>query len=102
MATNKSRYSVKTGNNNEDVLLINGNTSRCPYTPPFPIQTIGGMSMSIMPCTSNCPHVTLLTDKAENDFYVITCSGKEIYFKIENNIPNEVNTEDKKTPFSIH
>jgi hypothetical protein len=94
------KYSIKDGNPNEKVLLINGTSSRCPFTPPFPVQGIGGISMSSMVCTTNCPHAAISKEDDGKDYYSITCSGTKIRFLIEY---DEVSEEIPNiTPFSVH
>lgn len=65
-------YTLCNGQVKEKILKINGLQSVCPFSPPFPIPSEGGINIMRVPCTTQCPHA-----KVEGDFYVITCSGEQ-------------------------
>jgi len=88
-------YSVRKTTNGEIMLFVNGNSSRCPFTPPMvvPNPLTQRMDISIMPCSTACP----LADFKENEWngvYKTNCSGKEIEHFIE--LDSDKKEDDKE------
>jgi hypothetical protein len=73
------KYSVKVGSQNEPILHIDGNMSRCPFTPPMmiPERMTGQLQISMIPCSLLCPHAKI-TENAEGKFeYSTDCTGSK-------------------------
>lgn len=73
-------YSVEKGNQNDMILKINGAQSRCPFTPPFPVQgSMGQVQIVTIPCSTACPLASI------NDMtYEINCSSLRVTFELDN------------------
>lgn len=69
------KYSVIKGQQQEDVLLIDGKQSICPYTAPIPFQgNMGQLQIMRMPCCTLCPHADM-TESGNEMYYSINCSA---------------------------
>lgn len=67
------KYTLKKGQNQEDVLKINGIDSVCPFVGAIPLQgNMGGVQVLRMPCTTQCPHASVTS---EADYYETTCGS---------------------------
>jgi hypothetical protein len=67
------KYTLKKGQNQEDVLVINGNQSVCPYAAPLSFAgQMGQVQIIRMPCTTQCPHASVTS---EADYYETTCGS---------------------------
>jgi len=95
----KSKYTIKKGNAGESVLNINGAMSRCPFTPPFPVQNLGGMGMAHLPCTTTCPHAGIKQEDGQS-WYVITCGANIVQIELEDEYSDEL-PNIKSSPFSV-
>jgi hypothetical protein len=74
-----AKYTLKAGQQKEDIIMINGNQSICPFTNAIPMQgQMGGFQIMRMPCTTLCPHASLKDNKLS-----ITCGGQLIHLEIE-------------------
>ena len=77
------KYTLRKGQNKEDVLEINGIDSVCPFVGGIPMQSnMGGLQILRMPCTTQCPHATVTS---EGEFYIISCGSEKQKFAIEKN-----------------
>jgi hypothetical protein len=73
------KYTSSKGQNKDYILEIDDIQSICPFTPAIPIPgNMGQVQIMCMPCTSSCPHAS-----SNNDTWIMTCSGKELTFKLE-------------------
>ena len=74
-----TKYTISKGQQNDDVLNINGVQSICPFVQALPIQgQYGQVQIMRLPCNAQCPHA-----KISNGHYQITCGGSLLQFKIE-------------------
>lgn len=75
-----TKYTLKAGQQKgEEIIMINGNQSICPFTNAIPMQgQMGGFQIMRMPCTTLCPHAYKKDDKI-----AITCGGQLINLTIE-------------------
>ena len=74
-----TKYTIKEGQQKEEIIMINGKQSICPFTNAIPMQgQMGGFQIMRMPCSTLCPHASL-----EDNKVYITCGGQSIEFKIE-------------------
>ena len=95
------KYSLKNGNGKELVLMAGEQMSRCPFTPPFQVQGIGGMGMAHIPCSTLCPHASITTE-GDVTFYNITCGGEKVKIQLsEKSTDGEPKSEGSKSPFSV-
>jgi len=97
------KHTLKEGNMGELILCVNKQMTRCPYTPPFQVQGIGGMGMANIPCSTLCPHVSLIEDEGRI-LYMITCGGSTVVsIEIEDDQSGNTNPEPpvKKSPLSL-
>jgi hypothetical protein len=95
------KYTLLDSNNGEKVLAINKRPTRCPFTPPFPVQRMGGVSMEFMPCSTICPHVSL---KEEDGvlLYLISCGGSNmVTIELEDEEEDGSDEEPKPSPFQV-
>jgi len=68
-----TKYTLNKGQQGENVLMINGIQSFCPFADPITLQgQMGQMQIMRLPCNTACPHAKL-TDNS----YKIYC-GTEI------------------------
>lgn len=76
------RYTVRKSQTGEVALVIDGNSSRCPFTPPLalPNHLTQRMDISFMPCSTTCPHAAYSDTNAS---YHIGCNGTNTMFNIE-------------------
>lgn len=76
------KYTIRKSQTGEVALLINGNSSRCPFTPPLaiPNHLTQRMDISFMPCSTTCPHAS---HSEQHETYYIGCNGTNTMFKIE-------------------
>lgn len=73
-------YTVKKGQQGEEVLNINGVQSVCPYVAPLPFQgQMGQVQIIRMPCSTLCPHASI----KENDYHITCGANHTITFKLE-------------------
>lgn len=88
-------YSVRKTTNGEIMLFVNGNSSRCPFTPPMvvPNPLTQRMDISIMPCSTACP-LACYYETNDKSFYGTKCSGSEIVYKIE--LDSDKKEDDKE------
>jgi hypothetical protein len=80
-------YTLQKGQQKEDVLLIDGVQSVCPFTAPIPFQgNMGQLQIMRMPCSSLCPLAYSV-----NERYIIGCGEREMSFGItkEDTPPSE-------------
>jgi len=83
-----TKYTIKKGQQNDDVLNINGVQSICPYVQALPMQgQYGQIQIMRLPCNSQCPHA-----KIEDGYYKITCSGRSESFKLQESEEEESQT----------
>jgi hypothetical protein len=70
-------YSIRLGNQNEPILLIDGNMSRCPFTPPMmiPERMTGQLQISMIPCSLLCPHAKITENAEGKPAYTTQCTG---------------------------
>lgn len=75
-----TKYTLKSGQQKgEQVIMIDGNQSICPFTNAIPMQgQMGGFQIMRMPCTTLCPHAFLKDNKV-----AITCGGQLIHLDIQ-------------------
>jgi hypothetical protein len=74
-----TKYTISKGQQNEDVLNINGVQSICPYVQALPVTgQYGQIQIMRLPCNAQCPHA-----KISNGHYHITCGGSLLQFKLE-------------------
>jgi len=74
-----TKYTLNKGQQGEEVLMINGLQSFCPFVNPIPMQgNAGQISLMRLPCSTTCPHATVNEEE-----YCITCSGKLTIFELE-------------------
>jgi hypothetical protein len=74
-----TKYSISKGQQNEDVLNINGVQSICPYVQALPVAgQYGQIQIMRLPCNVQCPHA-----KIASGHYQITCGGNLLQFKLE-------------------
>jgi hypothetical protein len=74
-----TKYTIKKGQQDDDVLNINGMQSICPYVQALPVQgQYGQIQIMRLPCNSQCPHAKIV-----DDYYHITCGGSLLSFKLE-------------------
>lgn len=80
------KYSILKGQQKEDILLINGNQSVCPFAAPIPFQgNMGQIQIMRMPCSSLCPH----SEVNENNF-IIKCGKDKTVFSLAGDLfPND-------------
>lgn len=88
-----TKYTARGGNNGERVLEINGIMSRCPYTAPLllPDHISQSMRVSMIPCSTICPHAQIIEGKTGVETYVTLCTGGAIEMPLqpeENNTPS--------------
>lgn len=75
------KYTITKGQLKEDVLVINGNQSVCPYAAPLSFAgQMGQVQIIRMPCSTVCPHASVTS---EADYYETTCGSKTKTFTIE-------------------
>lgn len=76
------KYTITKGQLKEDVLVINGNQSVCPYAAPLSFAgQMGQVQIIRMPCSTVCPHASVLGK--DNEVYETTCGSKTKTFTIE-------------------
>lgn len=89
-----TKFTVKKDETNGLVLCKDGKECICPFQPSIPTQTqMGGFAIMRLPCATICPHADYLEHTDANGIYrsfIITCSGKEQLFDIEE-IKNNTN-----------
>jgi hypothetical protein len=74
-----TKYTLKEGQQKEEIIMINGKQSICPFTNAIPMQgQMGGFQIMRMPCSTLCPHAYKKEDKI-----TITCGGQLINLTIE-------------------
>ncbi|MFY8161618.1 MAG: hypothetical protein ACOVNU_09840 [Candidatus Kapaibacteriota bacterium] len=74
-----TKYTIKKGQQDEDVLNINGVQSICPFVQALPMQgQYGNIQIMRLPCNSQCPHAKIVEDN-----YYITCGNSTISFQLE-------------------
>ena len=74
-----AKYTIKAGQQKEDIIMIDGNQSICPFTNAIPMQgQMGGFQIMRMPCSTLCPHASLKDNKVS-----ITCGGQLVELEIE-------------------
>jgi len=74
-----AKYTLKAGQQKEEIIMIDGNQSICPFTNAIPMQgQMGGFQIMRMPCSTLCPHAV----KKENKIF-ITCGGQLVKLTIE-------------------
>lgn len=86
------KYTINKSSLGEFALVIDGNSSRCPFTPPLtiPNHLTQRMNITYMPCSTTCPHASY----SENTrTYQIGCNGTNTIFNIEEDESNN-DTED--------
>jgi hypothetical protein len=67
------KYTITKGQLKEDVLVINGNQSVCPYAAPLSFAgQMGQVQIIRMPCSTVCPHASVTS---EADYYETTCGS---------------------------
>ena len=88
-----TKYTIKKGQQDEDVLNINGVQSICPFVQALPMQgQYGQIQIMRLPCNSQCPHAEIA-----DGYYKITCSGRQESFRLQ-----EAEEEEKQTlPFIV-
>ena len=68
------------------ILVKDGKECYCPFVPPIITPgSMGGVQIMRMPCSTGCPHANLnefKTTSADVNEYVITCTGTEQTFDI--------------------
>lgn len=75
-----SKYTLNKGQQGEDVLMIDGRQSFCPFVDPIPMQgQVGQIQLMRLPCNTSCPHAEL--DSVNH--YHITCGTQKRTFVIE-------------------
>ena len=85
-----AKYTISKGQNKDALLEIDGMQSICPFTPAIPIPgNVGQIQIMRIPCTSTCPHAS-----HNDEVWLITCSGKELKFKLQKK-EEEPNLESK-------
>lgn len=79
------KYTLKKGQNQEDVLKINGLDSVCPFVGAIAMEgNMGGLQLLRMPCTTQCPHASVqFQEKSGEVFYNITCGNSYQSFAIQ-------------------
>lgn len=88
-----TKYTIKKGQQDEDVLNINGVQSICPFVQALPMQgQYGEIKIMRLPCNSQCPHAEIV----ENN-YQITCGNRTIIFRLEEAEENK----NKTLPFIV-
>jgi len=85
------KYSVSKGQQQEDVLFVDGKQSICPYTAPIPFQgNMGQVQIMRMPCCTLCPHASL-----KDNEWKVTCGAEAKTIVLE-----ESTTTDEPKPTS--
>lgn len=86
-----STYSTKKGMQGENVLVINGKDSICPFTQPIIAQSsMGTMQIVRMPCTDLCP----LCDAGKGSgMWYINCATHELSLPLDKPISDEPKAE---------
>lgn len=76
-----AKYTLKSGQQKEEeILMINGNQSICPFTNAIPMQgQMGSFQIMRMPCSTLCPHARLTSTNSLH----ITCGGNTVIYNIE-------------------
>lgn len=70
------KYTLRKGQQGEDVLVINGIDSVCPFVSGIPINSEQhGFQVLRVPCTSQCPHVIVSINKDSDVQYSISCTS---------------------------
>jgi hypothetical protein len=81
------KYTIVKGQQQEDVLTINGSQSICPFTAPLPFQgNMGQVQIMRMPCTTLCPHAVISDD---NSNYIISCGNGRQSFQLDTTVQEE-------------
>jgi hypothetical protein len=71
-----NKYKVQKGQQGEDVLIINGIQSICPFTPALMIGgNLGQTQILRLPCSTVCPFAHLESDDEDITEYHISCHG---------------------------
>jgi hypothetical protein len=85
-----AKYTTTKGQNNDTLLEIDGLQSICPFTPAITIPNNGGQGIQLirMACTSTCPHASF-----NEDLWLMTCTGKELKFKLENKEDHKIESK---------
>lgn len=74
-----TKYTLNKGQQGEDVLMIDGRQSFCPFVDPIPMQgQMGQIQLMRLPCTTNCP----LAELDNRGSYHITCGSEKRTFVI--------------------
>ena len=74
------KYSLKKGQQQEDVLVINGIDSVCPFVSGIPVQSEQhGFQILRVPCTSQCPHVSVSINDDNSVKYSISCTDTKTF-----------------------
>ena len=84
-------YTVKKGQQQEDVLQIDGKQSVCPFSAPIPFQgNMGQIQIMRMPCSTLCPLAQYQDGK-----YYLDCGSQQL-------VHTATQEEDKpKSPLSV-
>lgn len=80
-----SKYHLQRGNGGEQILMIDGIMSRCPFTPPIAIPDPISMQMkiSMIPCSTICPLAQVFEgDMAPEKYYEMKCGSSKIAHRI--------------------
>jgi hypothetical protein len=74
-----TKYTLNKGQQGENVLMIDGRQSFCPFVDPIPMQgQVGQIQLMRLPCNTNCPHAEL----DNRGTYHITCGSEKVSFVI--------------------
>jgi hypothetical protein len=92
-----NNYKVQKGQQGEDVLVINGIQSICPFTPPLMIGgNLGQTQILRLPCSTVCPFAHIESDDDDITEYHITCHGIDEALLLTNDESNKNNDNVKK------
>lgn len=95
------KYSLKNGNGKELVLIVGEQMSRCPFTPPFQVQGLGGVGMAHVPCSTLCP-LASITMEGDAAFYNVTCGGEKVKIQLtEKPADEKPESQGTRSPFSV-
>lgn len=79
------KYSVSKGQQQEDILFVDGKQSICPFTAPIPFQgNMGQLQIMRMPCCTLCPHA-----KMTENTWKISCGAEILSFTLEKEEPTD-------------
>ena len=91
-----NKYKVQKGQQGEDVLVINGIQSICPFTPALMIGgNLGQTQILRLPCSTVCPFAHISDDDGRVE-YNISCHGIDEALLLTSDESNKNNDNVKK------